>query len=146
MCTWISACHRPRSGASGAHWFRTISPIARHPTPHAWPPMSPVSLVWYDTQVPTEADLKSPLVKELIASSASIHPLVWTTTPWILTANMVSTRDTLRLVKRLKFHRELLLRRAALFEIRWVGLQLLIVRYFLCRGICDASPSRSTPT
>lgn len=51
--------------------------------------------VYVSFELDRKAEIKSPLLKELVASSPSIQLLVWTTTPWTLTANMVRTSDAL---------------------------------------------------
>ncbi|KAF9459744.1 tRNA synthetases class I-domain-containing protein [Collybia nuda] len=44
--------------------------------------------VYVSFEIDRNAEIKSPLVKALVASSTSTQLLVWTTTPWTLTANM----------------------------------------------------------
>lgn len=50
--------------------------------------------VYVSFELDRKAEIKNPLFKELVASSISVQLLVWTTTPWTLTANMVRTRGT----------------------------------------------------
>lgn len=50
--------------------------------------------VYVSFELDRKVEIKSSVLKEFVASSASIQLLVWTTTPWTLTANMVRPRDT----------------------------------------------------
>lgn len=45
--------------------------------------------VYVSFKVDTKSDAMGNVLREIVTGEESVHLLVWTTTPWTLTANMV---------------------------------------------------------